>query len=96
MSFKWKGYFPDKEDEFYKYIEENGVFWDSKCWSDVYGHKGRNWAWVRSHRIPVEYNYVTSKQIADELYKKALADAFGQKMDPNKPVALSIDTCWRN
>ncbi len=92
MSFKWKGYFPDKEDEFYKYIEENGVFWDSKCWSDVYGHKGRNWAWVRSHRIPVEYNYVTSKQIADELYKKALADAFGQKMDPNKPVALSIDS----
>ena len=90
MAFKWKGYFPDKEDEFYKYIKENGSFCDSRKWRDVDEREFRNWTWKRKHPVETEFNYITSKQIADELYKKALAEAFGERMDQTKPVALPV------
>lgn len=86
--FFWNTHFPDIDDGFKRYLEENGDLYDADRSCST---SDRSWGWVRKKKEEEGKNKTNSRELLDKLCRAQVEEMIRKSMEANKPVGLPVD-----
>lgn len=87
-NFSWDDKFPNIDDDFKRYLEDNGCLYD---YGPAFSTSDRNWGWVRKKPEEEKKNETNSRELIDKLCRAQVEEMIRKSMEANKPVGLPLD-----